>query len=714
MNFEERFFECYELSFYLCMPKLRKANMIPDKNFPVAKRQIKRLEKFGDVRLDPYYWMRERDSREVIDYLEAENRYYEAVTSGIRDFEKNLFEELKSRLKDEDESVPYFYKGWYFQTKYPKGKEYPLFLRWKDKNRKEIFFDANKRAEGHEFYAPGGLRISPDDRWLAFAEDFRGRRLYQIAVKDLKTGEIKEDEVIYDTTGSVVWQNDSKAFYYVKKNPVTLRAEKIYKHYVGTPVEEDRLIYEETNPEYDVHVSKSKTEDFIYIVIAANTSTEYRLKDAGSDADEFYLLQTRQKNVEYYPYHLGDKRFLVVTNEGGATDFQIKEAVWENGKWQYTGTFLPYRPGVLLEEIEVFSDRVVLTERENGLTRLRVLSLNKETDFYIPFDEETYTVYLGTNPCMDAKGFRFVYNSLTTPASVLEYEFGTGETKVLKEDEIPGGKFDKNQYASARVWAPGRDGTRIPVSLVWNKKINPKENNPLLLYGYGAYGITVDDNFSKNRLSLLDRGFIFAIAHVRGGEYLGRKWYEEGKLLKKKNTFYDFIDVARYLIEEGYTSPEKLYAMGGSAGGLLIGAVLNMAPELFRGAVAQVPFVDVLTTMLDESIPLTTGEYEEWGNPNEKVYYDYIKSYSPYDNVKAQAYPHLLVTAGYHDSQVQYWEPAKWVAKLRHEKTGENILLLYTDMKTGHTGAAGRFEAMRDTAREFSFILDLANRKNFI
>ncbi len=688
--------------------------MVPKKSYPVAPRKIKKLEKFGDVRLDPYYWMRDRGSKAVMDYLAAENDYYKAVTADLREFEQKLFEELKARFKDEDESVPYYYKGWYFQTKYPKGREYPVFLRWRNESDKEIFFDANERAEGHEFYAPGGLRISPNDRWLAFAEDFRGRRLYQIRLKDLESGRIIEGEVLTNTTGSVVWQNDSKAFYYVKKNPVTLRAEKVYKHYLGRPVEEDILVYEENDPEYDVHVSKSKTEDFIFIVIAANTSTEYRLKDARIDRDDFVLIKPRRKNIEYYPYHIKDNRFLVVTNEDGATDFKIVHAILKEGKLEYQDGFLPHRQGILLEEIEVFRDRIVLTERENGLTRIRLLSLDKKTDFYIPFDEETYTVYLGTNPDPDAKAFRYVYNSMTTPSGVLEYDFESGERRVLKEDEIPGGKFNKNNYDSKRIWVPGRDGARIPVSMVWNKKIDLRAGNPLLLYGYGAYGITIDDNFSKNRLSLLDRGFIFAIAHVRGGEYLGRKWYEEGKLLKKKNTFHDFIDVAKYLIKEGYTSAEQLYAMGGSAGGLLIGAVLNMAPELFHGAVAQVPFVDVLTTMLDESIPLTTGEYEEWGNPNEKVYYDYIKSYSPYDNVKPQVYPHLLVTAGYHDSQVQYWEPAKWVAKLRHEKSGENILLLHTDMKTGHSGAAGRFESLKDTAREFAFVLDLADRKKII
>ncbi len=674
---------------------------------PVAKRIPEILEKHGDRRTDYYYWLRERKNPNVIAYLEEENRYFDRVTEPLEPFRQELFRELKARIKDEDESVPYRYEEYFYQTKYPAGKDFPVFLRWKEGGEKRIFFDANERAEGHDFYQYGSLKFSPDDRYLAFSEDFKGRRQYAIRIKDFNSGTLLP-EVIENTTGQIVWQEDGKAFYYVRKNPVTLRSEKVFKHYIGTNPEEDKLIYEETDEEYDVYVSKSKTRKYIYLVSSANTSTEYRYKPAGTDADDFKLMMPKRKNIEYYPYHIKDNRFLVVTNDQ-AENFRIVHAELQEGL-SLKNDFLPHRSDTLIEEIDIFNNFLAVTERRNGLTKIRILDYGKKTDYYIDFPEETYTVYIGTNPEMKAKRLRYVYNSLTTPASVMEIDMASRETQVLKEDEIPDGRFDKENYRSERLWAPGRDGTIIPVSLVWHKKIDPLAGNPLLLYGYGSYGITIDDNFSKSRLSLLDRGFIFAIAHIRGGEYLGRKWYEEGKLLKKKNTFYDFIDVARFLIDKGYTSPGNLYAMGGSAGGLLMGAVMNMAPELFRGIVAQVPFVDVLTTMLDETIPLTTGEYEEWGNPNEKVYYDYIKSYSPYDNVEAKAYPNLLVTTGFHDSQVQYWEPAKWVAKLRYLKTDDNLTLLYTDMKSGHSGASGRYKSLQDTAREFAFILDLAEK----
>ncbi len=684
-----------------------KTNIVP----PEPRKKPVELKKFDDIRIDPYYWLRERENPEVVAYLEEENDYFRKVTSDTEKFKENLFEELKSRLKDEDESVPYKYKQYYYQTKYPKAKEYPVFLRWETgrEKDKEIFFDANERAAGRDFYHPGGLKISPDDKILAFGEDFQGRRLYEIRFKNLATGKIY-DEVLTGTTGTGVWAQDSGTFFYVVKHPETLRAYRLYKHTLGTDPATDELIYEETDPEYDIHVSKSKTEAYIYLIASANTTTEYRYIPAGRPGAEFKLVEKRRKGIEYYLYHLHDTRFLAVTNDKAVNYKLIRGDLNQSmGEWE---EFLPHRPDTLIEELEVFSDFMALTERNNGLTKLRLLSYDRKNDIYIDFPEETYTVYIGMNPEMDSKKLRYVYNSLTTPASVLEYDVRTKETVVLKEDEVAGGRFDKDNYRSVRLWAPGRDGTRIPVSLVWHKDTDLYQNNPLLLYGYGAYGITVDDNFSRNRLSLLDRGFVFAIAHVRGGEYLGRKWYEDGKLLKKKNTFYDFIDVAKYLISEGITSPGKLYAMGGSAGGLLMGVVANWAPGLFHGIVAQVPFVDVLTTMLDENIPLTTGEYEEWGNPNKKVFYDYIKSYSPYDNIEAREYPNILATAGFHDSQVQYWEPAKWVAKLRDHQTADRVILLHTDMKTGHSGATGRYKSLYDTARDFTFILDLADKTN--
>ncbi len=675
---------------------------------PVAKQKPVRLEKFGDVRIDPFYWLRERDSREVLDYLKAENDYFEAVTADLKPLREHLFNELKGRLKDEDESVPYRYKGWYFQVRYPAGKDYPVFLRWREgkENEKEVILDANERAEGKDYYHVTGVKVSPDDRYLIFHEDVTGRRLYKMYIKDLKTGKILE-ETVEGGSGNAVWANDSITIFYVLKDPETLRSFKVMKHRLGTDVKEDIEVYTEEDAEYDVAVSKSKTEKYIYLNIAANSTTEYRVLDANEPDGKFIVFYQRLKGTEYYPYHVKDDIFLVVSNENGAENYMIYQTKWY-GRQVERHTIIPHREDTLIEELEVFTDWMAITERKEGLTRIRIFSKEKDWDYYLDFEEETYTVQLGINAEPESRKLRYVYDSLTTPASVKEFDIETGKTELLKEEEVVGGKFDKNNYASVRLWAPARDGKRVPVSLVWRKDLRRNGPQPLLLYGYGAYGITVDDHFSKNRLSLLDRGFIFAIAHVRGGEYLGRRWYEDGKLLKKKNTFYDFIDVAEFLISEGYTSPAQLYAMGGSAGGLLMGAVANIRPELFHGIVAQVPFVDVLTTMLDETIPLTTGEYDEWGNPNEEKYYWYIKSYSPYDNVRKQAYPHMLITAGYHDSQVQYWEPAKWTAKLRSMKTDDNFLLLYTDLKTGHSGHVGRFSSLHDTAREFAFLLDLA------
>lgn len=678
---------------------------------PQAAEKPVKLEKFGDVRVDPYYWLREKENPEVLAHLKAENAYFDRVTEPLRKFEDKLYHELKNRFKDRDESVPVLYKGYLYQIIYPAGKEYPVFVRSPEKfpHKKEIYFDANQRAEGKKYYHTELLKPDPSQNLLAFAEDFTGDLMYEIRFKNLKTGKLYP-EVLRRTSGSGAWARDGKTFFYIRKHPVHHRHYRLYKHILGTPQEEDILIYEETDPEFGLDVNMSKTEDFIYLTASSNTTTEYRYISASAPDDAFRIMQPRKKGVEYYPYHLGKNEFLVTTNEKGASNFKILHARLENGKWIPGNEFLAHRKDVLLEELEVFDNWIALTERQNGLTRLRIMSLDKTTDYYLPFSEETYTIYIGQNPDPRSRKLRFVYNSLTTPPSVMEHDIDTRKTVILKEEEIADGKFDKENYRSLRLWAPGRDGTRIPVSLVWHKNIDLFADNPLLLYGYGAYGITVDDNFSRNRLSLLDRGFVFAIAHVRGGEYLGRQWYEDGKLLKKKNTFYDFIDVARHLIRQGITSPEKLFAMGGSAGGLLTGAAINMEPRLFKGIVAQVPFVDVLTTMLDENLPLTTGEYEEWGNPREKTYYDYIKSYSPYDNVAPRAYPDILITAGINDAQVPYWEPAKWAAKLRQNNTADSLILLRTDLNTGHAGASGRYAYLKDVAREFAFLLDLAGK----
>lgn len=670
---------------------------------PKAPKKPVKLEKHGGTRLDNYYWLRERENPEVIQYLTAENAYFDQQTKIYQTLENELFEEMKARIKQEDKSVPVLDNAYYYQTKYLKGKEYPVYSRRKGHLNapEEILFDENTMAEGFSYYKLTGIEISPDNRLAVFGEDTTGRRQYTLKIKDLETGDFLDDQ-IENTTGQGVWANDNRTLFYTKKDPETLRAFQIYKHLLGTPVTADELVYEEKDEMFDVFVTKSKSNTYIYIASFSTLTTEYQYIKASEPQSQFKIFAPRQRGVEYNLFHRKD-RFYILTNKDDATNFKLMQTSLENTQAEQWQEYIPHRPDVMLEDLDIFDDFMVLQEREQGLNKLRIISETK--DYYIDFEEETYNVYIGYNPEMSAKNFRFVYNSMTTPASVIQFDPVSKQKIVLKEQEIPDGKFDKNNYRSQRIWVTARDGQQIPVSMVWHKDTSIEQPNPLLLYGYGSYGITVDPGFSTTRLSLLNRGFIFAIAHIRGSEYLGRPWYEAGKLLNKKNTFNDFVDVAKYLNEQNYTTPQQLYAMGGSAGGLLMGAVMNQAPELFHGIVAQVPFVDVLTTMLDDSIPLTTGEYDEWGNPNELEFYNYIKSYSPYDNVTARNYPHLLVTTGLHDSQVQYWEPAKWVAKLRDMKTDQNLLLMHTDMESGHGGASGRFKSLMDTARDYAFII---------
>ncbi len=676
---------------------------------PKAPKKPFALTKFNDTRIDPYYWLRERENPEVIRYLKEENAYFDAQTQSYKPLEKRLFEEMKARIKQEDTSVPVYENGYYYQTKYLKGKEYPIYSRRKTlQSQEEIIFDENEMAEGHAYYKLTGIEISPDNRLAVFGEDTTGRRQYTLQIKNLETGELLPDR-IENTTGSAVWANDNQTLFYTKKDPETLRAFRIYKHIIGDNPVNDQLIYEEKDETFDVFVTKSKSNYYLYIASFSTLTTEYRYLEADNPNGEFKVFAPRKRGVEYNLFHRG-KHFFILTNKDNATNFKLMQTTTGKTNMAHWQEYISHRPDVMLEDVDVFADFMVLQERQKGLNKLRIIS--HKDDFYLQFDEETYNVYMAYNPEMQVQEFRYIYNSMTTPASVFSFNIQTRRKTLLKEQEVPDGKFDKNNYQSKRIWVTARDGKKIPVSMVWHKKTDLTKPNPLLLYGYGAYGITVDPGFSTTRLSLLDRGFIFAIAHVRGGEYLGRPWYEEGKLMKKKNTFNDFIDVAKNLIDQQYISPSQLYAMGGSAGGLLMGAVINAVSQLFKGVVAQVPFVDVLTTMLDDSIPLTTGEYDEWGNPNQKEYYDYIKSYSPYDNIKAKQYPNLLVTTGLHDSQVQYWEPAKWVAKLRDLKTDDNLLLLHTDMDSGHGGASGRFKSLKDTARDYAFLINLQEKNN--
>ncbi|MBE7639033.1 prolyl oligopeptidase family serine peptidase [Salegentibacter sp. BLCTC] len=674
---------------------------------PKAKKIAKKLEFHGDVRVDNYYWMNNREDPEVIDYLNQENAYNKQMTAHTSDFQQRLFEEMKSRIKEDDESVPYKLNGYWYLTRFEIGKDYPIYSRKKESLEapEDLLFNVNEMAEGFEYYSLGGLNVSPDNKMVAFGVDTLSRRKYTIQIKDLETGEIYPDK-IENTTGGSTWAADNKTLFYTKKDDQTLRSYRIYKHILGTDSSKDELVYEEADETFNTYVYKSKSREYIIIGSHSTLTTEYRILKADNPNGEFKVFQPRERGLEYSIAHFEDS-FYVMTNKDGATNFKLMKTPVEKTSQQNWVDVIPHREDYLLEDIDIFKKYLVVSERHNGLNKIKVMRWDNSEAYYIPFDNETYTAYTSINPAFDTEILRFTYNSMTTPTSVVDFNMETQKKTVLKEQAVLDKNFDKNNYTSERIWATAKDGTKIPVSLVYKKGTKLDGNSPLLQYAYGSYGSTIDPYFSTVRLSLLDRGFIYAIAHIRGGEYLGRKWYEDGKLFNKMNTFTDYIDVSKYLIQEKYTSAEHLYAMGGSAGGLLMGAVINMAPQLYNGVISAVPFVDVVTTMLDDSIPLTTGEYDEWGNPNNKDYYDYMIQYSPYDNVVAQNYPNMLVTTGLHDSQVQYWEPAKWVAKLRDLKTDNNLLLFHTNMDAGHGGASGRFEALKEVAEEYAFLLDL-------
>ncbi len=680
--------------------------------YPIAEKKATHLEKHGDVRIDNYFWLNDRDNPKVIDYLQQENNFNDVITAHTKDFQKNLFEEMKSRIKEDDESVPYKLNQYWYITRYEKGKDYPIYSRKKETldAPEEILFDCNKEAVGHSYYKMGGLNVSPDNTLIAFGVDTVSRRKYTIRIKNLITGEVYP-EAIETTTGGSTWAADSKTLFYTKKDEETLRSHKIYRHSLGTDISEDVEVYHETDDTYNTFVYKTKSKKYLVIGSSSTLTTEYRIVKADNPTGDFKVFLERQRGHEYSIAHYKD-HFYILTNTDGAKNFKLMKTSDKNTVRESWVDVIPHRTDVLVEDIDIFKDYLVVSERSNGLNKINIKKWDGTADYYLPFDNETYTADVGTNPDFDTCILRYSYNSLTTPNSVIDFNMETKEKVVKKEQEVLSTTFDKNNYASERIWATADDGTEIPISLVYKKGMKKDKTNPLLQYAYGSYGSTIDPYFSSIRLSLLDRGFIYAIAHVRGGEYLGRPWYEDGKLFKKKNTFTDFIDCSKFLIQEGYTSSDHLYAMGGSAGGLLMGVIVNMSPELYNGVVAAVPFVDVVTTMLDDSIPLTTGEYDEWGNPNKKEYYDYMKSYSPYDNVVAQEYPNMLVTTGLHDSQVQYWEPAKWVAKLRELKTDTNKLLLHTNMEAGHGGASGRFEVLKEVAEEYAFLLDLEGINN--
>lgn len=671
---------------------------------PTAERIDTTLTMHGDTRVDPYFWLNQRDNPQVLDYLKAENAYRKAVLKPVEKLQKKLYQEMIGRIKQDDKSVPYLDNGYYYYWRYEKGAEYRIYARKKEllETEEEILLNVPEMAGGFDYFDVSDFSISNNNRYLAWGVDTLSRRKYTLYFKDLTNNE-QFPERILNTTGHPVWANDNRSVFYTLKDS-TLRAYKVLKHVLGTDPADDVEIYTEKDNTYSVHLEKTRSKKYIIIGSYQTLSTEMRLIDADHPDKPYHLFQPRERDHEYHLYH-HDDRFYIRTN-WNAENFklmQTKVGHTSKDNWQ---ELIPVRKSVLLEDVTEFRNYLVLGERKKGLRQIRIINLGDESEHYIDFEEDAYVAFTTSNHQYDTDVLRYMYTSLTTPFSTFDYHMKNRWKTLLKQEKVGGG-FEQENYRSERHWVIASDGTLLPISMVYKKGMERNGENPLLLFGYGSYGYSMDPYFSSSRLSLLDRGFIFAIAHIRGGAEMGRRWYEEGKLLNKKNTFTDFIACAEYLIGENYTDREHLFAMGGSAGGLLMGAVVNMRPDLFKGIIAAVPWVDVVTTMLDESIPLTTSEFDEWGNPKNKTYYDYMLSYSPYDNVKARDYPAMYVTTGLHDSQVQYFEPAKWVAKLRSTKTDSNLLVLEVDMSSGHGGASGRFKQYERTAREYAFMLYL-------
>ena len=683
---------------------------------PEAKKIAKELVQHGDTRTDDYFWMRLSDeqkkaetpdaqTQDVLDYLEAENDYLEKVMAHTESLQDTLYKEIVGRIKKDDSSVPVTDNGYEYYTRFEEGNDYAFYCRKKvGSDNEEIMLNGPNMANGYAYFGLGQWNVSPNNELLAFAVDTVSRRQYNIYIKSLESDKLLED-TLENTSGQMVWANDNKTLFYIQKDPQTLRSDKVYRHILGTDQNDDVLVFEEKDETFNCFVYKTKSDAFIVIGSNQTLSSEFRFLDANNPEGEFKIVQPREKDLKYGLDHYGD-HFYLRTNLEAENYKLVKTPIAATTKENWVDV-IPHRDDVFFQGYELFEDYLVITERKNGLRELRIKAWDQSQDYYLEFKDPAYVAYTTQNLDFDTNLLRYGYASLTTPTTVYEYNMKTKDQEVLKQDEVMGGAFSSDNYMSERLFATADDGTKVPISIVYKKGLEKNGNNPLLLYGYGSYGSIQEAYFRDNILSLLDRGFVYAIAHIRGGQEMGRYWYEDGKLLKKKNTFADFIDCGEFLIAENFTNSDQLYAMGGSAGGLLIGAVVNMAPNLFNGVVAAVPFVDVVSTMLDETIPLTTFEFDEWGNPKEKEYYDYMKSYSPYDNVEAKDYPNMLVTTGYWDSQVQYWEPAKWVAKLRANKTDDHLLLMDCDMKVGHGGASGRFERYKQTALMYAFMLDL-------
>lgn len=684
---------------------------------PVAIKKPKELTIHNHTRVDDYFWMRLSDeqknaenpdehTQEVFDYLNAENQYTKEVLKHTDKLQEKLYEEIVGRIKKQDESIPYKSNGYWYYNRYEKGHEYTIYCRKKEtmEAKEEVMVDANQLAEGHEYFQLSGMSVSKDNKILAYGVDTVSRRQYTVYFKNLETGDLLETTIL-NTTGGCTWANDNKTVFYTKKDEATLRSDKIYKHKVGVDTAKDTLVYHEKDDTYYTGIYKTKSKKYLIIWSGSTLTNHYQVLEADNPDGVFRDFYKREENLEYSIAHFEDK-FYVVTN-WEAKNFRLMETLEGATSKENWKEVIAHREDVFLEGIELFKNHLVIEERKMGLTELRIINQQKKEEHYLDFGEAAYTAYTSVNPEFDSEVLRFGYTSMATPNSSFDYDMNSREKTLLKQQEVVGG-YNAGDYQIERLYVTARDGAKVPMSMVYKKGLNKDGKAPLLLYGYGSYGATIDPYFSSVRLSLLDRGFVYVIAHIRGGQTMGRQWYEDGKMFNKINTFNDFIDCGEYLVEEKYTAPRNMYAMGGSAGGLLMGAVINMAPTLFNGIVAAVPFVDVVSTMLDDTIPLTTGEYDEWGNPNNKASYEYMLSYSPYDNIVAQDYPHMLITTGLHDSQVQYWEPAKWIAKLRELKTDDNTLLMDTNMEAGHGGTSGRFKQYRETALEYAFLLDLA------
>lgn len=700
------------LTLGLLLPAAAWSDAMPTPQPPVAAMKPFEVKSPNGTRVDEYYWLRDdtRKNPEMLAYLTAENAYKDAMLAPVRPLEEKVYGEIIARIKQDDASVPYRDRGYWYYWRYETGKEYPVHARKAGSldAPEQVLVDENELAKGHDFYDIGELEVSPDNRILAYAEDTVGRRQFTLRFKDLATGKLLPD-VITNVEANVAWAADSRTVLYVEKDPQTLLGNKVRKHVLGTDPKDDPVVYEEHDESFYMGVDASKDGRYVFIGLQSTVSTEQHYARADDPKLEFSLILPRERDHEYQADHF-DGRWIIRTN-WQAPNFRLMEAKvgdsLDRAKWR---ELVGHRTDAFVDDFSVFRGFLAIEERSGGLRKVRIRPWDGGKDFYIASDEPAYVTGLGDNEEVDSDKVRYVYTSLTTPATTYDYDVKTGERVLLKQQPVLGG-FDAKNYATEYVWAPARDGEKVPVALVYRKGFRKDGSSPLLQYAYGSYGSSTDPAFSLPVISLLDRGFVYAIAQIRGGQELGRRWYDAGRLLNKKNTFNDFVDVTRFLVKEGYADPKRVFARGGSAGGLLMGAVVNQAPQDYKAIVAHVPFVDVVTTMLDESIPLTTNEYDEWGNPAERKYYDYMLSYSPYDNVTKQAYPAMLVTTGLWDSQVQYFEPAKWVAKLRRLKTDDNVLLFRVNMEAGHGGKSGRFQAYRERAEEYAFVLDQAGIK---